>query len=48
MRQWAAWDPVLRHADELEPEIYPLGFDIEEVRALSEIFSELNPQSEHV
>lgn len=37
LHQWAVWDPVLAQADQMEPHIYPLGFDIEGIGAIGVI-----------
>lgn len=31
LHQWRVWDMVLQHADKLEPEVYPLGFSMDEI-----------------
>jgi hypothetical protein len=40
VHQWAVWDPVLQFADEIEPEIYPPGFDVDELEASGVVLDE--------
>lgn len=37
LHAWRLWDSVLAHADRMEPAIYPLGFDIDEIDVIGQV-----------